>query len=90
MDLKNLVNSIPPMVRAAVTDVRLTPELGYWPAKFENLESLHQWLESEAGDHYRYPAIEMTEVTLPVLLKYCARPSVRVLGLLDIQAQMVF
>lgn len=42
MDLKSLINGIHPIVRLSVSNVRLSPELGYWPAKFENLESLHQ------------------------------------------------
>jgi hypothetical protein len=88
MDLKSLINGIHPIVRLSVSNVRLSPELGYWPAKFENLESLHQWLSSEAGEHYRYPGAESINVTLLDVLRHCDRPSARVMTILKTQTQL--
>lgn len=85
MTLIQQLDRLPPLLRSSVNNVRITPELGYWPARFENLDTLYQWLQSEAGKVYRYPGTDSQsdQIGLEVVLKHCDKPSRLVTTLLE-------
>lgn len=83
MTLTQQLSQLTPLLRSSIRNAKLTPELGYWPARFEDLETLYQWLKSEAGEAYRYPGHHETDVTMSQILKHCDKPSKLVMQLID-------